>query len=65
MELPIRANELLSLRDAARNLYDTVEKLQRQEASKYVLLNGRNQMQAVLMTPESYAGLLAAADAPA
>jgi hypothetical protein len=58
MELPIRDNELLSIRAAARNLYDTVDKLQRNEASKFVLLNSRNEMQAVILTPESYAELL-------
>lgn len=60
MELPIRANELLSIRSASRNLYDAVDRLQRNEASKFVLLNSRNEMQAVLLTPESYAALLQA-----
>jgi hypothetical protein len=62
MELSIRANELLSLRVAARNLYETVDKLQRNEATKFVLLNNKNQMQAVLLTPESYAALIQRAD---
>ena len=57
MEVPIRANELLSIRAASRNLYDTVAKLQRNEATKFVLLNSRNEMQAVLITPERYAEL--------
>lgn len=58
MELPIRTNELLSIRNASRNLYDAVERLKRNETSKFVLLNSRNEMQAVLLTPESYAALL-------
>ncbi len=58
MELSIRPNELLSLRTAARNLYDTVDKLQRREATKFVLLNSKNEMQAVLLTPEAYAALI-------
>jgi hypothetical protein len=58
VELLIRANELLSIRTASRNLYDAVGRLQRNEASKFVLLNSRNEMQAVLLTPESYAALL-------
>jgi hypothetical protein len=60
VELPIRTNELLSIRNASRNLYDAVDRLQRNEASKFVLLNSRNEMQAVLLTPESYAKLAAA-----
>jgi hypothetical protein len=63
MELPIRANELLSIRNASRNLYDAVDRLQRNEATKFVLLNSRNEMQAVLLTPESYAALLQAHEA--
>lgn len=59
MELLIGANELLSLRTAARNLYELVDRLQNREATKYVLLNNRNEMQAVLLTPEAYAELLA------
>jgi hypothetical protein len=58
VELPIRANELLSIRNASRNLYDAVAKLQRKEARKFVLLNNRNEMQAVLLTPQAYAALL-------
>jgi hypothetical protein len=57
MEVPIRANELLSLRAASRNLYEAVAKLQRNEATKFVLLNNRNEMLAVLLTPERYAEL--------
>ncbi len=60
MELPIRTNELLSIRSASRNLYDAVDRLHRNEASKFVLLNSRNEMQAVLLTPESYAALVTA-----
>lgn len=58
MELPIRTNELLSIRSASRNLYDAVDKLRRNEVSKFVLLNSRNEMQAVLLTPEAYAKLV-------
>ena len=58
MELPIRTNELLSIRAASRNLYDVVDRLQRNEVSKFVLLNSRNDMQAVILTPESYAELV-------
>ena len=58
MELPVGVNELLSVRAAARNLYELVDKLQRSEAKKFVLLNNRNEMQAVLLTPEAYVALL-------
>jgi hypothetical protein len=59
MELSIGTNELLSLRTAARNLYQLVDRLQNHEVTKYVLLNNRNEMQAVLLTPEAYVELLA------
>jgi hypothetical protein len=36
----------------SRNLHDAVGKLQRNDASKFVLLNGKNEMQAVLLTTE-------------
>jgi hypothetical protein len=46
------------VRAAARNLYELVDKLQRSEANKFVLLNNRNEMQAILLTPQSYLALL-------
>lgn len=62
VELSIRSNELLSLSTAARNLYEIVERLHNREATKFVLLNSRNEMQAVLLTPEAYADLVGRAD---
>jgi hypothetical protein len=61
MELPIRKGEIMSLRSAARNLYAAVDALGAGEATKYVLLDSKNDMRAVLITPESYSELLAAA----
>ena len=62
MELPIRRGEILSLRAAARNLYGAVEALSTGEVSKYVLLDSKNDMRAVLLTPETYGRLLADAE---
>lgn len=62
MELPIRRGEILSLRAAARNLYGAVDALATGEVSKYVLLDSKNDMRAVLLTPEAYGRLLADAD---
>lgn len=54
MELPIARGEILSLRSAARNLYGTVEALSTGEVRKFVLLDSKNDMRAVLITPEMY-----------
>jgi hypothetical protein len=62
MELPIRRGEILSLRAAARNLYGAVEALAAGDVSKYVLLDSKNDMRAVLLTPEAYGQLLADAE---
>lgn len=59
MELPIRRGEILSLRAAARNLYGAVDTLATGEVGKYVLLDNKNDMRAVLLTPEAYGELLA------
>jgi hypothetical protein len=61
VELPIRKGEIMSLRSAARNLYAAVDALGAGEATKYVLLDSKNDMRAVLLTPESYSDLLDAA----
>lgn len=61
MELPIARGEILSLRTAARNLYGTIEALSAGEVRKFVLLDSKNDMRAVLITPEAYDQLLRAA----
>jgi hypothetical protein len=62
VQLPIKRGEILSLRAAARNLYGAVEALAAGEAAKYVLLDSKNDMRAVLLTAEAYAELLAESD---
>jgi hypothetical protein len=57
VELPVKRGEMMSLRNAARNLYSAVENLAAGEVSKYVLLDSKNEMRAVLITPEEYSRL--------
>jgi hypothetical protein len=61
MEFLIRRDEVLSVRTAARNLYGVLERLERGEAEKYVLLDQKNDLRAVLLTTDEYASLVAAA----
>lgn len=63
VELPIRKGEILSLRRAARNLYGAVDALATGEVTKFILLDNKNDMRAVLLTPEAYSDLLADARA--
>jgi hypothetical protein len=65
VDLPIRSGELLSLRSAARNLYDTVTRLNLGEVDKYVLLDNKHDVKAVVISPAKYADLLEAASRPA
>ena len=60
VELTVRGGEMMSLRTAARNLYGAVEALAAGEVGKYVLLDSKNEMRAVLLTPEEYGRLSAA-----
>jgi hypothetical protein len=61
--VPIRRGEMLSLRTAARNLYGAVEALAAGDVGKYVLLDSKNEMRAVLLTAEEYARLISPAAA--
>jgi len=60
LELVVRRGEMISLRTAARNLYAAVEALAAGDVGKYVLLDAKNEMRAVLITPEEYGRLRAA-----
>jgi hypothetical protein len=62
MEMSVRSGELLSLRSAARNLYDAVTRLNSGEVEKYVLLDNKHDIKAVVLTPMAYAELVAAAE---
>jgi hypothetical protein len=60
MEFLIRRGEVLSVRTAARNLYSILDQFERGDAEKYVLLDQRNDLRAVLLTTDEYAALVAA-----
>jgi hypothetical protein len=60
MEFLIRRGEVLSVRTAARNLYSVLEQLERGDAEKYVLLDQKNDLRAVLLTTDEYAALVTA-----
>ncbi len=59
MEFLIKRGEVLSVRTAARNLYAVLEQLESGAADKYVLLDQKNDLRAVLLTTDEYASLLA------
>ena len=61
MEFLIRRDEVLSVRTAARNLYGVLERLERGDAEKYVLLDQKHDLRAVLLTTDEYASLVATA----
>jgi len=61
MQFLIKRGEVLSVRTAARNLYAVLEQLERGDADKYVLLDQKNDLRAVLLTTDEYAALLAEA----
>lgn len=58
MQFLIKRGEVLSVRTAARNLYAILEQLERGDADKYVLLDQKNDLRAVLLTTDEYAALL-------
>lgn len=62
MEMLVKSGELLSLRSAARNLYDAVTRLNSGEVEKYVLLDNKHDIKAIVLTPATYAQLVAAAE---
>jgi hypothetical protein len=62
VEIRMKSAELLSLRIAARHLYDAVTRLERGEVEKFVLLDQRNAIRAVVLAPETYARLADAVD---
>jgi hypothetical protein len=49
---------MLSLRQAARDLYGTVERLNSGEAAKYVLLDQRKDVRGILLSAGEYAALV-------
>jgi hypothetical protein len=59
MEFLIRRGEVLSVRTAARNLYAVLDRLDNGEAEKFVLLDQKNDLRAVVLTTDEYAALLA------
>jgi hypothetical protein len=59
MEFLIRRGEVLSVRTAARNLYAVLDRLDSGEADKFVLLDQKNDLRAVVLTTDEYAALLA------
>jgi hypothetical protein len=59
MQFLIKRGEVLSVRTAARNLYAVLEQLERGDADKYVLLDQKNDLRAVVLTTHEYATLLA------
>jgi hypothetical protein len=59
MEFLISRDEVLSVRTASRSLYAVLQRLERGDAEKYVLLDRKNDLRAVLLTTDEYAALLA------
>jgi hypothetical protein len=59
MQFLIKRGEVLSVRTAARNLYAVLDQLESGDAKKYVLLDQKNDLRAVLLTTDEYATLLA------
>ena len=60
-EISIRTDELLPARDASRALGKAIDQLISGETEKYVIVN-RNNVQAVLLSIDRYAELIAASD---
>jgi hypothetical protein len=59
VEFLIKRGEVLSVRTAARNLYAVLDQLESGAADKYVLLDQKNDLRAVLLMTDDYAALLA------
>ncbi len=58
MEFLIKRDEVLSVRTAARNLYGTLDRLEASEGGRFVLLDQKNDLRAVLLSTDAYSALL-------